>query len=296
MAVINLSDSSTLELYEIGENSKFESLTIEDTMGGDFPKGVLTLKVDYDNYKFEQETLRFKYKQYDGLILQASGSIYHTEFKGFLYTIKFVLLPKEFTDKTYVRRFESFDDVLSSLWKGKQDIDTRSDIINSKELYQTNLTNYNYLTKLLKAYRKDCIYGYSIEALVIRNLTINNSIIELAVPEDAPLKIGKSKYFDKDPLVGSLGYKESVITQGSYLTTFNSDYSDLINNYYYNIRYYTDWRLAVSLQFKYLPKITIGDQVTLKSPRHKFKSPIIWKRIISISGTEIKVDIFLKSN
>lgn len=296
MAVINLADGSTLELYEVGENSKFESLTLEDSMGGDYPKGVLTIRVDYDNYTFEQEAIRFKYKQYDGLTLKCKGTIYHTEFKGFTHIIKFVLLPKDFMTDNLIRKYNSFDDVIGSLWKGEKDINTRSDVLNSLELNQCNMNSHKYLSDLLKGYRKNSIFGFALDSLVIRNLELDAPALELVVQEDTAVGIGKSKYFDKAPKEEYVGYKEANMTQGSYVATFAKEYSPLFANYFHNIRYYTDWRMSLSLKYKYIPKAKIGDQLTLKSERHKFKHAVVWKRMIRIDGSELNIDLYIKSN
>lgn len=71
--------------------------------------------------------------------------------------------------------YKGGEDAVSSLWNQRIDKTVNSDILNSVPLYQKSETNYQFLTKILQSYKFNTIFAYTLDGLIIRDLSSYSS-------------------------------------------------------------------------------------------------------------------------
>jgi hypothetical protein len=296
MELIKLSNELTLSIDPPLKESKFVSARFEEGLGGKMPVGELTLKIDKDSEYFDIKDFKIKIIQHDGVELKIDKvSVYDTKFDQINFTLYFTCRSDKFISELNSRDFSTLDSAIGALNEVELDSNCNSDVNNSLRYYQCIESDYNYLTRVLKSYKKDSVIGHGFNRTIIRDLDKYDPKIEYGVHPNASLRAGNSKLFK---LSNEPNYSGKHLLSKSYNNLhyiYNKDYENLIDNFLYNSRYYSDSQLGTPIPISRLTQEGIGDYVKMNSESIKYKKSIIYSRIIDISGNTLSTNLYIKS-
>lgn len=155
---------------------KFITLDCEETIGGKIAGGLLTMVHDGNSeaHKLitEQETVDIELgTTKTGVIMTVHGTIMSRHYYRNFLNIEFMCAPEKsfFTDRGQLV-FDNIDSAIKSLWKGKLDIRTKTDLPNGISLNQAGELNNKFLGTLCGSYKKNTIYALGLDCLLIKDL------------------------------------------------------------------------------------------------------------------------------
>lgn len=180
---------------------KFITLDCEESIGGKFAHGRIEMVHDGnpDAVKLitDQETVDIELGTTDlGPVLVIHGVIMHRDYYKNHLDIDFVCVPEKdiFTNRGYLV-YDDIDSAIKSLWKGKIDNRTKTDLPSGIKYNQGGEFDSKFLGVLCESYKKDTIYACGLDNLLIKDL------------------IGIDSTGNKEPHWTMMGHGDHVIQQ-----------------------------------------------------------------------------------
>lgn len=155
---------------------KFITLDCEEVLGGTCAHGRIQMVNAGNDEALEMVTKENKVEVTLGTtelgsVLEFSGIITHREYLHNFLTIEFTCMPDvDFWTRKGTLVSENIDSAIKSLWRGKTDIRTSSDLPEGMVFNQSSEYDYEFLQTLCKSYRKDAIFAFGLEGLLIKDL------------------------------------------------------------------------------------------------------------------------------
>ncbi|MBR2248329.1 MAG: hypothetical protein IJ880_15120 [Bacilli bacterium] len=163
---------------------RFTSLHLYEELGGLMANGRMELlfdgaKEDALTALTDQKTGTLTLKDEDGQILEIPIFVLNLDHDNNYATIDFVCLNSiDFMNLDITMVYDKpIKDVIKLLYPGKVDIreGCEPDIQNDPLYYQNKETNRELCTRLCYSYKKDCIFGYGLEGLLLKDTIGNKS-------------------------------------------------------------------------------------------------------------------------
>ena len=213
-------------------------------------------------------------------------------------TIKMMPVEPDFMRTVKTATYKGGESALSSIWKQKIDKTVQSDILNSVSLYQKSETDYSFINKVLKSFKYNTIYAYTLNGLIIRCLT-DSSFVEgknrqgMTKP-DTPQEISDPKRFSSTVEILERFTNHVKIRIYDKIYDVNKEYETLIGNLIFFDRFKSaksDYTFTTNEL--YSANLCEGIQYFSKDTR--VENTYIEKRIIEIFQTEAKVTYNMRS-
>lgn len=290
---------------------KVVNLHMIESLGGSLAGGEIELWHDYSDDALElvteqqTGTLTLRDTKEGGIEYEIPIFIKSRKFLKLTLSIEFVCISDiKFLEKPLSTEYDNIDDAIKTLYPGKRDIRTSTDIANDLKIYQCCETSYELCTKLAYSFRHEIVFSYSWEGLVLKELCgENNSAGEKEIFNNIKLKLNsealmqfKTKYNlnyskklnfnpinpweDTDDSSTGTDYTDYEFLNNRSLVDYDSyalmgtDYYQLQQNYYYN-RNLMDAGMYSSLIIsgRDFPGYKIGDVIEFRSPEQNTKYP-----------------------
>ena len=199
-----------------------------------------------------------------------------------------------FTESLSNISFPNIDNALETLYFGKLDKRTESDINNQIPIFQFNETNYSLCKKLAMSYKYDSIFAFGWEGFLIKDRiginsygkNENNNILAVNGGSDinntTPYTLCYNKFLNHTPInpwetETNEGLKakncRSIVTYNKY-SIMGTNYSQLIDNYKYNERLINSSLYStISLTSTVIPTYKLGDIIIYKRPEETTSKP-----------------------
>lgn len=276
---------------------------IYEKIGGDLAMGSCSLEIAGNDKLLEAIT-----KQYKGEItIEKEG--------GFSLKIPIFIISKNWylnnlslnficiKDESFIRDLRTIDypdlgSAISNCYKGEKDIRCGTDVKSGDyKLYQTNETDHSFLTRHLRGYKKNSIFGFTWEGkLLIKEVpgidslgnkephTILTNNMGISMKDMFKIVYNPKNYRkpenpwepEKDPKKWAEKQSTlfSVTKFGGLLKLVGKELQSLNNNIAENSRFYdpdlfTSFRTVSSTLFP----IKLGDVIKFRSPEQKGKRP-----------------------
>lgn len=158
------------------EGYKFITLDCEEYIGGKFASGRIEMVNDGNPEALrlitEQETVDIELGTKKlGTILSIHGVILHRNYYKNKLSIDFVAVPDKnfFTNRSQLI-YDDIDSAIKSLWKGKIENRTKTDLPSGIKFNQAGEFDHKFLGVLCESYKKDTIYALGLDHLLIKDL------------------------------------------------------------------------------------------------------------------------------
>ena len=169
------------------------SLELQDTLGGAFAGGIINLV----GFQSKLDTQELREKSYSGTFSILDNGIIIKEFKFFIVnktfdreqlTLRFICTP----DPKYVRNLYSkthvgdLRNIIENVFSDEEDyLDIRSDsdIQGNMTLYQSNESDFSFLSRVVSGYQSDGVFGYSWDKLIIKKTCTPEEMKEAPIIE-----------------------------------------------------------------------------------------------------------------
>ncbi len=207
---------------------------------------------------------------------------------------------KFFTDRVSLTHTD-IGTALDSLYPGKIDIRTRSDVNNNTPIYQTDETNYELCRRLAYSFKRDTVFSFGFEGFMLKDVIGKNSLgkdersyqFELTGMLDMDntdlYNLSYNKYLnttpfnpweDKDQAATKEDYTKlqpincrSMIDYTDYCI-IRTDYYQLSDNMQYNLNFVnSNYFTSFIITGIDMPKYKIGDVLTYNRAEQKTKYP-----------------------
>lgn len=298
------SNNISLEFSPWTDDAKFllDFVHIKEELGGEIASGSIDMRFDTKNEEAlklitEQNTgiLRIKDNKENGLSYEIPVCIHSRNHLLDTFHIDFLCIPStEFITKKNSFVYDDIDSAIEKLYTGVRDIRTKPDSgVSSVPEIQRCRSDYDFCTYLCKSYKKDSIFCFGLEGLMIKDrvgknsfdmdepdsaivlvnggsmsvtttqkLTYNSDLIEERKPffpfENSEISLTPNDYSDMEPkYVTSLMFGEEYHIVGK-------EYKAHLENWKHNSKYLSS-NLYSSLKIKgvNVPNYKIGDMVKL---------------------------------
>jgi hypothetical protein len=181
-----ISNKVSIEFAPWTDDCKFliDNIHIKESLGGEIAGGNVNLRMDATN----EEALKFVTEQNTGIIrikdnrengLSYEIPVYIHSRNHLFDTIQLDVLcisDLDFITKKNTVSFDDIDSAIDKLYKGTKDIRTKPDSgVTSIPEYQRCMSDYDFCTRLCCSYKKNIVFGYGWEGLLIKDVTGVNS-------------------------------------------------------------------------------------------------------------------------
>ena len=168
---------TTVSITPFTDNGfKFVTLDCDEVLGGKLASGTIEMVHDGNDEALKlittQETVDIELGNTElGTILTIHGIITNRSYLKNFLGISFLCAPdKDFYSRKSMLSFPDIDSAINSLWKGKKDIRTTSDLASGIKLNQGGNYDRTFLTNLCRGYKKETVFGYGLDGLLIKDL------------------------------------------------------------------------------------------------------------------------------
>jgi hypothetical protein len=279
----------------------FIQCTIKESILGEVPEIDLILKSNEDICKINDKVKG--YLLFEANKTEFTGYVYSVDFAINTSTIKILCVEPDFIKKARFNRFESMDSAVKGLYFGDKIVsNARADALSSLELYQKNLTNYKFLTKILQGYKKDTIFGYALGELKINDLKNWKSKKSLAIygnikPLNSPEFTDPNLYSKETSVIDYSNNKDpnhTIIKFHDKHVPINRSYGTFVSNIQHNNRFLTTKAIS-NYSARELFPITIADSVEVTSIEMNIYQCFISSRIVSFTKNKMEVFYTIQS-
>jgi len=213
-----------------------------------------------------------------------------------IHTLSFICLPYKFIINVDFHTYIGFSELLT-LYKGKIDKTIESDTPFDLELYQANETEYSALSNYLFSYKRNSIYSFNWDSLVIRDVKSTN--YEYKFPQSNDFLNSSVSLFSNRLLpfeVTALSSGESVSTSlfGNKIKTYGNRYRSLSENSMYNSKWYGPPTISYPIKFIEIPAISCGSIVSIDNGLFIHKHCIVTDREWVLDGKILNSSINIK--
>lgn len=303
MAVVELANGHKISISPIFDKS-FEliKVVLKESAFGDLPDITLTIRCDEDIVQVLDE-VKGSLINPDGFAINFVGYVYSLDFANYISTIKILAVDKKFTRESNINKWTSVPNAIKSLYPGKIISNTDSDLLNSIDIYQKNISDYNLCNKLAWSYKKDTVFGFALGSLRFHDLNNWSSKYKMVVNIETglvtPPELTQPKLYDK--VTKFIDYSKGQDPNHSYIKFHNNilmannDQRDLIGNYLYNKTKFDVLRNSGNYEVRTVLPIQVTDGVELVSKDNVIKKTFVSNIVINLDYNEVKVGYTLKS-
>jgi len=226
----------------------------------------------------------------------------YVQFSNNYFEAKFCCINKLdfYNEKITLYYDDPIADVINSLYPWKKSIKIKSDISKDPRYFQNNETNADFCTKLCYSFKRDCIFAYGMEGLLLKDTMgefnsrgekDEKDKITLSLGTPTLYKIDKDLYREEDTskpdlyaqeidLWNDTENTEAVLDYSNWESKnlkvyqkyknyyyFQKDYEPLYQNGVFNRKYQSsNYFHHMTIVNKLFPKYEIGDVVTIYEP------------------------------
>jgi hypothetical protein len=270
------------------------SVELQNTLGGTLAGGTIRLVGTQSNLP----SLELKENLYSGTVSILNFGVTVKEFKVFFVrktykreelALDFVCIPdpkyvRDLHTKTHKGNLQNIIEDIFSSSKEFLDIRCTSDIQGIMRMYQSNQSDIDFLKNILSGYKRNCVFGYSWDRLILKETCtpeeMNSAkVIEAVTEEQSPasnsydkglysvprnlweegkddLRVGED-YTDRQ----AINVRASSIMEGK-VEYMGTEYYNMVNNSKKNIiNLSSDYFQKLTITLKTLPDYQIGDVV-----------------------------------
>lgn len=172
-----LSNNNFIEVLPFSDNHyKVITLDCYEKIGGDAARGTILMLHDDSEEALElitkQETVEIRLGTKDlGVMMTIQGIILSKEHFRKQLKVTFACVPdKDIFTRRGQLSYNDIDAAIDSLWKGKKEIRTSTDLTSDITLNQAGEFDIKYLGTLCTSYKKNTIFALGLEGLLIKDL------------------------------------------------------------------------------------------------------------------------------
>lgn len=233
-----------------------------------------------------------------GAEFSTKAYVYSLSFVQSHLTIKLMPVEPDFMRKVKTATYKGGESALSSVWKQKIDKNVQSDILNNVSLFQKSETDYNFINKVLRAFKYNTIFAYTLNGLIIRNLN-DSSFVEKKTRQGETKPMTSQEISDPKRYGSSVGILERFtnhvkIRVYDKIYDVNKEYETLIGN----LAYFDRFKSAKSdyvFETKELYSANLCEGIQYYSKDTRVENTFIQRREINIFQTEAKVSYTMRS-
>ena len=271
----------------------FTSLRLEEVIGGKVARGKIRMISSGSDSALKMITDQ---KDIDltvgntevGPVLNIHGIIIRRDYFDTSVMLEFECIPDiDFSRRKTIMTYDDIDTAIKSLWKGKIENRTQTDLPSGLKFHQANEYDCEYLGTLCTSYKKDTIFAIGLDGLLIKDLigidsTGNNEpywIIsgrgEIMTPsEQGPatdkytLLYDRKLYMEPEDITDSSIYFDTRIFDNKYKLV-GKDYTVLRENLLNNQKIYHSGMYNQQVLVKndfFEPTFRLGDVVKYLRP------------------------------
>lgn len=222
---------------------KFITLDCEEYVCGYIARGIITMVHDGNKDALEliteQETVDIEIGTVkSGTLLKIHGVILNRKYFKNKVSLMFHCIPDiDFYSRRGKLIYTDIDSAIKNLWKGEMEIRTTTDLPSGIELNQAGEFDYKYLGTLCGSYKKNTIYAFGLDGLLIKDLigvdsTGNNEPYRIVLSNGMQVTQDESNPYDLN-----YDYKLYMNTNNTWEEDYSSMESKNISTIMFNNKY-----------------------------------------------------------
>lgn len=237
----------------------FTSLSMEEVIGGRFATGKIRM-----HSSGSDEALKMITDQKDidltlgdantGPSLNIHGVITKRDYFDTSVVLEFECIPDiDFSRRKTIMTYDDIDTAIKSLWKGKIENRTQTDLPSGIKFHQANEYDCEYLGTLCGSYKKDTIFALGLDGLLIKDLIGKDS-----TGHDEPYWIITGKGDTMTPSENGPGTEKYTLLYDRKLYMEPEDYTDISE--YYDTRMFDDRYRLIGKDYTVLRENLMNNQ------------------------------------
>lgn len=303
MALLKLVGGVNINIPAINDKEcQFVSLETSESILGELPTATLKLRCDRDILNL-LDSVTIKIDNSSGYSIVSNMYVYQISYLSNLYTVNLMVGTPDFTRKNFTGKFTNIKNAVNSLRYAELVTNSDTDLLNDIPIYQMSSTNYQLLTKLLKAWKKNTIFGYALDSIRINDLSNyqkkwEDFSMRINLTEiDAPALTEPKKYSQTTKFVE---YSDGVDPNHSYVMfdssyqPIDNEYRDLFANYLYNTKFATT-KNVYNTSIRELVPVNITDGTEVGNKMTSIFKIFISARKMYFDMNTVKVDYTFRS-
>lgn len=281
----------------------FVSGEYSEAINGILPRLVARFICDADKIPFHLADVELELRILDSK-WKIKANVDDIKFEVNSITIFFTLAPKEFYYVSTSNKFDSISNVVESLYFGSDIVG--QDLLDTRptEFNQMGVTDYTFLTTLLKSVGSPTVFSYGFNKLIINHL--KDSPVKDIKEEEKPYDIdNKQKSFIRHDLVESspnynvVYFREGdeeveLLEWGGIKVQYNKDLSDCIYNLVENTIEQKKLKISTRIRSQRDLSISAGEIVNINLPDMDGTKYLVMDKLI-ILGSKLTFSYGLKS-
>lgn len=306
MAQLDLACGITLNISKIkDQDCHFLSFTSKESILGELPTIELRVHCDHDLVKLLDEII-VKIDNHNDYTIEGKFYVYAVSYLNNICDIKLMSGTPDYTRKTHSNKFTNIKNAVNSLYPqipNYIDKNTDTDLLNDIELFQVNTTDYKFLNRLLPGWKKDTIYGFSLDALRINDLNSfkykwEEFAIKADLSEISPPQLTEPKLYSKETKFIDYSQGEdpnhSLIYYGDSYVAVNNEYRDLLANHTHNTQFNSTKNIN-NVSTRILVPVNITDGIRVTDLDANIHNIYVSSRSMHIQANTIDVNYTFKS-
>lgn len=299
MASVNTSTGTILSISPLlDEDAIFQSFVSTESINGDIPSIEVKIKTfrDLTSVKDKQH---IKIVNQNGYAIESDCYVYGIEYLRGICSIKMMPVNGDFTRKIKTSTYRGGESVIG-VFSGKVNKTVKSDILKDVYLYQKSETDYHFLTRFLKSYRKNTIFAYTLDGLIIRDLSNFKGLIGLNrqgntnANDSTEQELSDPKRYESDIEILERFTNHMKVRVHGEIYDVNNEYETLLGNYGFFERF-NAFKSLYNFSTPELLEANLCEGINYYSTETKVEKTIISSRKIQITGTDITIAYSLRS-
>lgn len=292
--MIKISDSLSISLGSLETNLKFDSIFLDARCGGSAPTGWLKGKFQKGKLDLNVDTIDIKLVQSDGTSIEFTAHVYRVISTVLQVEFKFTALSDEMTANTSLGAYSDLDEAISDNLDISLDSNASSDVNAGLKIHKCNESSYNFLKKVLTAYKRNSIFAFDFGKCIIRDLDKLEGSGEHNLLEEREVDMVKSKFWNLKSEISYEGRNALSVNYNKNHYIYNKDYVQLNENFLDNSKYYTSGESEFQDTIRWIPNYSLGDKVAVTSENFNLTNMVLFHRVILIIGSEVQVTLKFK--
>lgn len=297
MAIITAQKINLNILPLFNSNFHFVSFTSEERANGFMPTIEVVIECTED-LTFVGDVHKLKITNSYGAEFSCSIYVYSIDYVAGRCKIKFMPVEPDFMRIVKTATYKGGDSALSSVWKWQLDKNVNSDILNNVTVYQKSETDYRFINRILKAYKYNTIFAYTINGLIIRDLTsfksVENKNRQGETKPKTPQEISDPKRYGSSIEVLERFTNHVKIRVYDKIYDVNREYETLIGNSEYFKRFKSA-KSDYTFETNELYSANLCEGIQYYSKDTKVQNTFIESRRIEFEATSVRITYNMRS-